>query len=174
MHHPFHRPHATAPLADRLAFAMGGRWSAAPTAALDPHIAGGAALDRAFIALQTAYRERAGLARLHHLSAGGRVLCEGKWCAAEHLLATGELFGLPWNNTTWIPLFQFAWPGPTVAPAPKRVVAELGPRFGGWALARWFVQPHARLADDCPIDRLSCDLSPVLAAARADRIERLD
>ncbi len=71
-------------------------------------------------------------------------------------------------------MFQFALPGPTVAAGPQSVVAELGRNFDGWALAGWFVQPHAGLANQSPIACLGSRLPDVLEAARADRLVTTD
>jgi len=125
--------------------------------------------DRAFIALQNAYRPHGGLSRLHGLNTGGGVGSKGQGCDVEDLFAAGELFGFQWYRAMWIPMFQFALPGPTVAAGPQRVVAELGRNFDGWALASWFVQPNAWLADHSPIECLDSRLPDVLEAARADR-----
>ena len=125
--------------------------------------------DRAFIALQNAYRGFGGLSRLRGLSAGGGVASETRGVDVEDLVAAGELFGFEWYHALWIPMFQLAMPGPTVAVGPRRVVLELGGGFDGWALAGWFVRPNACLESHSPIECLSSHLPGVLAAARADR-----
>lgn len=125
--------------------------------------------DRAFIALQNAYRAHGGLSRLHSLSAGGGAGSEVQRWDVEDLFAAGELFGFQWYGAMWIPMFQLALPGPTVAAGPQRVVAELGRGFDGWALAGWFVAPNAWLASLSPIECLGSRLPDVLEAARADR-----
>ncbi len=76
----------------------------------------------------------------------------------------------PWGPM--FPLFQFDLPGPTVAAQPQSVVAELGRNFDGWALASWFVEPNAWLANQRPIESLASHLPDVLEAARADRFVR--
>jgi len=145
-----------------------GDWAPAVTQAVS---APGAttAQDRAFIALQNAYRAHGGLSRLHCLNAGGGVGVKGQGCDVEDLFAAGELFGFQWYGSIWIPMFQFAMPGPTVASGPQRVVAELGSTFDGWALASWFVEPNTWLASRSPIECLDLRLPDVLGAARADR-----
>ena len=125
--------------------------------------------DRAFIALQNAYRPHGGLSRLRSLSVGGFARSEGNGRDFEDLVAAGELFSFQWYHAMWIPMFQFAMPGPTVAVGPQRVVAELGRGFDGWALASWFVEPNAWLASHSPIECLGLHLPDVLEAARADR-----
>ena len=125
--------------------------------------------DRAFIALQNAYRAYGGLSRLEGLNAGACVRFDGQGGDVGDLVAEGEFFGFEWYHALWVPMFQFAMPGPTVAAGPQRVVAELGRGFDGWALASWFVQPNAWLASHSPIECLALHLPDVLAAARADR-----
>ena len=130
---------------------------------------GPSAQDRAFIALLGAYRSHGGLSRLCGPAPGARVRTEGWTVDVEARLVTGALFGFHWHDDFWIPLFQFDGPGPTLARGPQRVAAELGRGFDGWALASWFVQPNAWLADNTPIAWLPSRLPDVLAAARADR-----
>jgi hypothetical protein len=125
--------------------------------------------DCAFIALQNAYRPHAGLMRLHAPVTGGHIRTESQDGEVADHLEAGELFGFPWYDALWIPMFQFDVPGTTVAPGPQRVVAELGGSFDGWALASWFVQPNSWLASHSPIEWLGSHLPDVLAAARADR-----
>jgi hypothetical protein len=125
--------------------------------------------DRAFIALQNAYRPHGGLLRLHGLSVEGVARSGGQEREVGHLFAARELFGFQWYGDVWIPMFQFALPGPTVAAGPQRVVAELGRDCDGWKLAGWFIQPNARLASQSPIECLDSRLADVLEAARVDR-----
>jgi hypothetical protein len=127
------------------------------------------AQDRAFIALQNAYRPHGGLSRLHSLPAGGCVRSEGQECSPQDLVDEGKLFGFQWYDDLWIPMFQFDLAAPTVASGPQRVVAELGRGFDGWALASWFVEPNGWLESHCPIECLGSCLPDVLEAARADR-----
>lgn len=127
------------------------------------------AQDRAFIALQNAYRAHGGLSRLRSLSVEGFARSDGTGCDVETLVAAGELFSFQWYHAMWIPMFQFDMPGPTVAIGPQRVVAELGRGFDGWELASWFVEPNAWLASRSPIECLGLRLPDVLEAARADR-----
>ena len=106
--------------------------------------------DRAFLALQNAYRAHGGLSRLHSLNAGGRVRPEGQGSYVDDLVAAGELFAFHWYDATWIPMFQFALPGRALADGPQRVVAELGRGFDGWALASWFVRPKCQAQEPEP------------------------
>jgi hypothetical protein len=130
--------------------------------------------DRAFIALQNAYRPHGGLSRLHTLNMVGVDRSGGQECEVGGLFAAGALFGFQWYGDVWIPLFQFTLPGPTIAAGPQSVVAELGRNGDGWALASWFVQPNGWLASKSPIECLDSRLPDVLEAARAERFPRAD
>lgn len=125
--------------------------------------------DGAFIALHNAYRPHAGLMRLRCLAAGWRQGAERPACVVADQVEAGELFGFPWHDALWIPMFQFGKPSPALATAPQRVAAELGRGFDGWARASWFVQANSWLAGCSPIECLGSRLPDVLEAARADR-----
>jgi len=125
--------------------------------------------DRAFIALQDAYRPHGGLSRLHSLAAGGSVRSEGRDGGVEQFVEAGKLFGFRWHLDFWLPMFQFDLPGSTVAAGPQRVTAEWGQSLDGWALASWFVRPNVRLEGSSPVECLASRLPEVLEAAHADR-----
>jgi hypothetical protein len=127
------------------------------------------AQDRAFIELQCAYRPHGGISRLQGLASIGPVRSDGREVDADGLVAEGRLFGFEWHHALWIPLFQIDQPGPAVAAAPQRVIAEFCGALDGWALASWFVQTNASLEDHCPIEWLRTRLPDVLEAARLDR-----
>jgi hypothetical protein len=112
--------------------------------------------------------------RLHRLAACGPIRAAGQDCEADALVGSGRLFGFPWHDDLWIPLFQLDRPGPTLATGPQRVVAEWGRGVDGWALARWFVRPNRRLASHSPVDYLDSHLPDVLDAAQADRAGTMD
>lgn len=127
------------------------------------------ARDRAFIGLLKAYRAHGGLACLHHPGGNAGASAGADEPVIRSLVEAGQLFGFDWHHALWIPRFQFVGPGPCVAPGPRRVVAELGPAFDGWAVADWFVQTHSDLAGRSPIACLETRLPEVLQAARIDR-----
>lgn len=127
------------------------------------------ARDLAFIRLLKAYWAHGGLARLHHPGADAGVSARADEPVIRSLVEAGHLFGFDWHHALWIPRFQFVGPGPSVAPGPRRVVAELGPAFDGWAVAHWFVQARGDLAGWRPIACLATRLPEVLQAARIDR-----
>lgn len=142
----------------------------APSQSLARSVAGApTARDRAFIALQNAYRPHAGLMRLQAATEDRQRRPEAHESAVEPRVHAGELFGFHWHDAMWVPMFQFVLPGHELAEAPQRVAAELGHSFDGWAMASWFVQPNSWLAGHRPIEDLHERLPEVLAAARADR-----
>ncbi len=143
-----------------------GRWLAAHAQA---DCGNPSAQDRAFIALQNAYRPHRGLLRQHSTAVDGVCRPDAPDNDIEDLVAVGVLFGFPWHDAVWIPMFQIDMPGLKVATGPQRVLAELGCGFDGWALASWFVQPNSWLASHSPIECLASRLPDVLEAARADR-----
>ena len=48
-------------------------------------------------------------------SAGHRIRPEWPDCDVEHLVHGGAVFGFPWYDALWVPMFQFALPGHAVA-----------------------------------------------------------
>jgi len=147
------------------------RTQSIPSAPMQQHPACGnpTAQDRAFIALQNAYRPHGGLSRLHRRVAGGCMRPTGQEHEVANIVDAGGVFAFHWYDDLWIPMFQLDLPGPKVAAGPQHVVAELGGSFDGWALACWFVEPNSWLASRSPIECLSSRLPDVLEAARADR-----
>jgi hypothetical protein len=87
----------------------------------------------------------------------------------ERLVEEGQLFGFPWHDSLWVPLFQLDAFGPAAAVGPEAVVAEWGGRVDAWALACWFVLPNGGLGGRKPIECLESRLPEVLQAARLDR-----
>jgi len=124
--------------------------------------------DRAFIALQSAYRPHGGISRSHCLAVGGASVSD-RARRIDELVDDHQLFRFQWHHDWWLPMFQLDKSGPSLATAPRRVIAELGDAFDGWAMAIWFVQPNSWLEGHSPIERLEANLPDVLAAARADR-----
>lgn len=122
-----------------------------------------------FGALRLAFRASGGmahgddLARLLHDSASAPSLAR--------LLVSGEVFGIGWRASIWVPMFQFDLRTLSVQTAAQRLRAE---RFGssavdGWDCAAWFARSHEGLNGRRPVDLLHSDLHGVMAAARADR-----
>ncbi len=180
------QPHA----ANAAPLSAAGRWLADWTPAPAGMASGNpSAQDGAFIALQNAYRPHRGLLRLRCRAADAGSRREEPARDVADLVDAGALFGFPWYDAIWIPMFQFdvpgpgsasgpgpgpgpgsgSGPGPALATGPQRVVAELAGCFEGWALASWFVRPSTWLAGSPPIACLGSRLPEVLQAARADR-----
>lgn len=127
--------------------------------------------DRDFAVLRTAYRASGGIARGDDLA---RFLGEhhsGDFVSLAMSILEGELFAFQWQQTFWVPMFQFDLRDLVVKPNPnaRRVLNELAGEFDGWALALWFAQPNHWLHGARPVDVLNADLPEVLQAARTDR-----
>jgi hypothetical protein len=126
-------------------------------------------MDRAFAVLRNVLRPRGGIARTAEvaawLEARGR---SGLLTIAGHARQR-ELFSVDWDETEWLPLFQFAPFSLRVRPAIAAVLEELSDVFDGWTLATWFVTPNSCLDDRCPVDLLDADMPAVVRAARTDR-----
>lgn len=125
--------------------------------------------DRDFIGLLSAYSEHAGLARGAFLSHVWPQRAGGDGSSLKSLIVSSQVFSFDWHDGYWVPLFQFEPRSRTVRAASRAVLAELGTVLDGWALAFWFVSPHAWLGGERPVDLLDERLDDVLAAARADR-----
>jgi hypothetical protein len=126
--------------------------------------------DLAFQGLRSAYSESGGIARgdvVDRLCAArGRTAFIG----VADLLADEDIFGWEWDNSLWVPMFQFEPTDMSLRPAPRRVRAVLGHEFDGWAVSTWFVEPHEWLARHRPVDLLESNLRAILQAARADHL----
>jgi hypothetical protein len=120
------------------------------------------------MSLLDAYRPHGGLSRIDVLPAGGRFCCDGQNRLVKDLLHDGDIFGFPWHDSFWIPLFQFDMPSLSIETKPKLVTSSLGYGLDGWTLASWFVEPNALLECHSPIQCLGSRLSDVLYAARAN------
>jgi hypothetical protein len=123
----------------------------------------------AFATLRLAYKVFGGLARCDDL---GRVLADhgpSTFISMTKLFDDEEIFGFEWQESTWIPMFQFDPEGLSVKPEPRRVRAELGKEFDDWTASAWFVEPNRWLAQRRPVDLLESDVVAVLHAARVDR-----
>ncbi|MDL2336996.1 MAG: hypothetical protein QFE16_04055 [Pseudomonadota bacterium] len=122
-----------------------------------------------FAGLLAAYRSSGGTARGDDVA---RLLEDyrlGDFVSLARLIASGEVFSFEWRGTHWIPMFQFELRDFSVKPAPRLVLAELGPGFDGWERAAWFAERNTWLNDRRPVDMIETELADVLAAARTDR-----
>ncbi len=125
--------------------------------------------DHAFVALRAAYRASGGIVRGDDLARTFWDHQRGDYVSLARLIVAREIFSFRWNESYWIPMFQFERGEPAVKPGLSQVLAELVDVFDGWRLAAWFAQPSAWLNGQRPVDLLDSDLSGVRAAARVDR-----
>ena len=103
------------------------------------------------------------------LNIAGSLFKRGGYAELARRIVAGDLFSFRWNDAFWVPLFQFDPPLLNLLAAPHRVLEELHGVFDGWAIASWYVRPHAELQGQRPLDLLDTNLNAVLAAARAAR-----
>jgi hypothetical protein len=121
--------------------------------------------DGEFIDMLDAYRAIGGISRAEHLprEAAGSP-------RAQHLHATEiEPLSISWGGTLWYPVFQFDWPGLSLAPGVSEVLCELRPILDACQTAQWFCKPNAWLRGAVPAEQIRSDATAVLNAARADR-----
>ena len=124
--------------------------------------------DLAFQGLRAAYRASGGIARGDVVDRLCAVRGRTTFIRVAELLANEDLFGWEWDNSLWVPMFQFEPSDMSLRPAPRRVRAVLGHAFDGWGVSTWFVEPHESLARHRPVDLLESNLRAILQAARAD------
>jgi hypothetical protein len=84
-------------------------------------------------------------------------------------MGSGDIFSFEWDDTAWVPMFQFEPLDLSIKPGPRRILSELESVFDGWMLAAWFAQPNSWLQGRRPVDLLDADCTAVSAAARIDR-----
>ena len=122
-----------------------------------------------FEALCRAYRGSGGIAYAEDLA---RLLEErpvGGHLSLARLITSRQVLSFRWHGLIWVPMFQFDTADLTLRCGARQVLRELDGAFDGWAIAEWFVQPNAWLADRSPLDMLDADRTAVLQAARTDR-----
>jgi hypothetical protein len=125
--------------------------------------------DHLFAAMRTAYRPTGGVARGEDLAGWMAVRQRGDYACLARLIVSGEVFSFEWNDSFWVPMFQFDPVDLTIQPGPRQVVNEMHGDCDGWTLAVWFAEPNGWLNDRAPVDLVATDLPAVLNAARADR-----
>jgi len=122
---------------------------------------------RGFIALLEAFRATGGTAPGEIVA---RLLEERQVGAAPRLAQlaeSGQIFGLEWRSSLWIPMFQFKADDLALKPASQSVREELPSWWSGWDLACWFAQGNEGLDGRRPVDLLDTELAAVLRAAQA-------
>ena len=125
--------------------------------------------DGAFVALRAAYRSTGGIARGDEIAAWANQKGQGDFLSLNRAIVAGELFSFSWNNTFWLPMFQFDLHDLSVRRDLLPLIWELQNDCDGWALATWFARAHADLGGQAPVELLDTELAAVLVAARAGR-----
>lgn len=124
--------------------------------------------DSAFVALRAAYRSTGGIARGDEIAGWADQKGQGGLLSLNRAIVAGELFSFAWNDTFWLPMFQFDLHKLSVRPELRWVLADLGKAFDGWELAVWFAEPNAWLQGRRPVDLLEAAFPEVVLAAQAD------
>jgi hypothetical protein len=125
--------------------------------------------EREIDAMRDAYRKTGGIARGDDLARWMKESGSGDILHLAKLLVSGVIFSFDWRSTFWVPMFQFDLGDLSIRQAPRRVIAQLGSSFDGWAISTWFSQPNSRLKGRRPVDLLESNLPQVLESARIDR-----
>ena len=123
----------------------------------------------AFDALRDAYLDFGGLTRGDDLARLLEDRARGDFVSLARLIASQRIFGLEWQHTFWIPMFQFDLRDLSVRRCLKPVLDELASQFDSWRLAAWFVEPNDWLNQGRPVDLIATYPAEVAQAARADR-----
>ena len=124
--------------------------------------------DVQFVELLNAYRSSGGLARLEEVMELTRGACGQAVSHMAKWIIEREVMSFEWHAGLWLPLFQFKRADMTPWQATQQVVRVLNPVLGPWALAAWFVRPHALLQNRSPADTLHASFPAVMHAARAE------
>lgn len=125
--------------------------------------------DEGFVALQGALRASGGLARCDELALGLQRRQAGGYVSLARLIVTQRVTSFAWNNSFWLPMFQFDASNLSLRPEHQPALAELIDVLDGWALALWFVQGNASLSGCTPLALLHSDPEAVFQAARLQR-----
>ncbi|MEO8525622.1 MAG: hypothetical protein ABI460_12935 [Caldimonas sp.] len=145
----------------------------APLVTAHPRVDRGHADDRvdavAFEAMRAMYQPAGGLARGDDLARLLEDRARGDYVSLARLIVTNRIFGFEWQQSFWIPMFQFNLDDLSVRRGLRQVLGELASEFEGWRLAAWFIEPNAWLKQGRPVDLIDSNLSEVVQAARADR-----
>ncbi len=128
----------------------------------------GAQTDELFAELLNAYRASGGLARLSEVIVMTRGIRGHEAVRMAAWIIERKVVSFEWQADPWLPLFQFKRADMTPWQATQQVVRVLNPVLGPWALAAWFVRPHALLQNRSPADTLHASFPAVMHAARAE------
>lgn len=122
----------------------------------------------AFVAMLEIYRSSGGMLRAENLS---RLLKTHGAEGASNLtglLASRAVYGFHWQESMWVPMFQFDPRNLSVNRLPSQVREALGPDFEDWSLASWFARRNPKLGNQRPVELLESDFSELMQAARED------
>jgi hypothetical protein len=122
--------------------------------------------DSQFVTLLNAFRPSGGLARTPEVAARIKNRGEGADCPLAGWLMKRQVICIEWQETLWLPLFQFDATGLALKAGLTAALAELVRDHDDWAVANWFAQPNSWLAQSTPADSLATMAPQVLTAAR--------
>lgn len=125
--------------------------------------------DNQFVTLMNAFRQSGGLARTPEVAARIANRRNGETCPLAGWLVKRQVICIEWQETLWLPLFQFDATGMRLKVGLADVLAELIKEHNDWAVASWFAQPNPWLAHATPADSLATMAPSVLTAARWQR-----
>jgi hypothetical protein len=125
--------------------------------------------DSQFVTLLNAFRPSGGLARTPEVAARFRNRGNGGVCPLSGWLVKRQVICIEWQETLWLPLFQFDASGQTLKTGLSAALAELVRNHDDWAVASWFSQPNPWLDHGTPADSLTTMAPLVLTAARWQR-----
>lgn len=129
----------------------------------------GKALHRRYLAMVNAFEATGGLVTGDELASWARSWCDQPLSLVARWVVKGEITHFKWLGATYVPLFQFDFPGQCLQAGLHDILAQLSCAFDDWELAEWFGLPNVWLGDATPASRLAHDMAGVLDAARADR-----
>jgi hypothetical protein len=125
--------------------------------------------DNQFVTLMNAFRHSGGLARTPEVTARLANRGNGASCPLAGWLVKRQVICIDWQETLWLPLFQFDASGLALKAGLAAALAELVRDHDDWAVASWFAQPNPWLSQSTPADSLSARAPQVLTAARWQR-----
>jgi hypothetical protein len=122
-----------------------------------------------FVAMLPAFRSSGGLATSAEI--GDRVARRRPDGLSElsRQIAAGDLISFEWNDSRWLPMFQFDLLTMEMDDGARAVARELASFLDGWEITTWFAAPHAALRGALPVDTLKKNLIATIDAARLDR-----
>ena len=122
-----------------------------------------------FVSLMSALRPSGGVARGDDLSFHLDAAEPGYLTQLARQIVSGGILSFQWRQSFWVPLFQFEAGTARVKSCVSQVLQELTPAFDSWETVVWFIQPHALLNSERPLDVLADRFDDVVQAARNDR-----